>query len=85
MIKFQATNPENGRKILGLGLSHGNLERLKEGQPIHFNAEEMHLPEMRFNEVLIYVGETEDSMRRDLADHGYLDAATVVVEERKRQ
>ncbi len=85
MIKFQATNPENGRKILGLGLSHGNLDRLKEGKPIHFNAEEMGLSDLRVHEVLIYVGETEESMRRDLAEHDYLDAATVVVEERKVQ
>ena len=85
MIKFHATNPQNGRTILGLGLSHGNLDRLREGKPIHFNAEDMKLAELRFNEVLIYVGETEESMRRDLAEHGYLDAATVVVEERKVQ
>lgn len=85
MIKFHATNPANGRKILGLGLSHGNLDRLKEGKPIHFNAEQMGLTDLRVNEVLIYVGETEDSMRSDLAAHGYLDGAVVVEEGQKVQ
>jgi len=85
MIKFQATNPENGRKILGLGLSHGNLDRLKEGKPIHFNAEQMGLPMLNVNEVLIYVGATEESMRRDLAEHGYLDGTVIVEESTRRQ
>ena len=40
MIKFTATTPQ-GRTILGFGLSYKNLRRLKQGQPIKVNVEEM--------------------------------------------
>jgi hypothetical protein len=76
MIKFLATQP-GGRKVLGLGLSHGNIERLKGGQPIHFHVEQMHLHELAVHEVLIFAGETEETMRAQLETTGALDGCTV--------
>ncbi len=84
MIKFAATSP-NGRKILGIGLSYGNLDRLKAGNPIHFNAEEMGLPGFYFDEVLIYAGATEESMCRDLQESGFIGADTIINKERQVQ
>lgn len=78
MLKFQATNPENGRKILGMGLSHGNVKKLMEGKPIHFNAEDMGLASIAVSEILIYVGETEESMRADLESNGYLEGTRII-------
>ena len=78
MVKFQAPNPENGRKILGLGLSRGNLQRLQEGKPIHFNAEQMGLPAIAVSEVLVFFGETEESMRAELEANGYLDGCRII-------
>ncbi len=84
MIKFLATGPAN-RKILGLGLSHKNIEKLKLGQPIHFHAEQMGLGTgVIFDEVLIFVGETEESMRRDFEEKGYLEGAKVIEEQREK-
>ena len=62
MIKFTATTP-NGRMLLGLGLSHVNLARLKNGMPIRFKGEPVGLP---LYDILIFSGETEESMAKEL-------------------
>lgn len=36
MIKARGTGPD-GRTVLILGLSHGNLDRLRAGEPIQFD------------------------------------------------
>jgi hypothetical protein len=54
-----------GRKLVILGLSHMNLQRLKQGKPIHFPGEDVALAGV---EVMIFSGKTEQSMARDLAD-----------------
>lgn len=84
MVKFQATSPD-GRTILGLGLSHANLDLLRAGKPIHFNAEQMGLAALQLNEILIFAGDTEESMRADLEKHGAIDELTVVIEELTRR
>jgi hypothetical protein len=84
VIKFQATNQENGRRILGIGMSHGNVKKLMEGKPIHFNAEDMGLSSIAVSEVLIYVGETEESMRADLEKNGYLEGTRIIEQQRER-
>jgi hypothetical protein len=84
VIKFQATNPENGRRILGIGMSHGNVKKLMEGKPIHFNAEDMGLPSIAVSEVLIYVGETEESMLADLEKNGYLEGTHIIEQQSER-
>ncbi len=62
MIKFTATTPDQ-RKLIGMGLSHVNLERLKAGQPIKFNGESIGMPGHDF---LIFAGRTEKSMAKEL-------------------
>ena len=42
MIKFGGDN--EGRKVIGLILEPGNIERLKEGKPILVNGEELNTP-----------------------------------------
>lgn len=56
MIKF--TGDMNNRPIAGFGLSEGNLQRLREGKPIHVFGAEMDLP----FDVLIFWGETEEKL-----------------------
>ena len=62
MIKFTATTAD-GRKLLGLGLSHENLERLKNNQTIRFKGEPLG---MRGVDILIFAGKTEASMSEEL-------------------
>lgn len=62
MIKFTATTPDN-RKLLGLGLSHVNLDRLRDNQPIRFKGEAVGLDGV---DVLIFAGKTEESMAKEL-------------------
>lgn len=56
MIKMTGTI--NGRETLRLGLSDGNLKRLREGKPIHIFGAEMGLP----LDVIIFWGETEEKL-----------------------
>lgn len=63
MIKFTATTSDN-RKLLGIGLSHGNLERLKDNQPIRFKGEDVGIPDV---DVMIFAGKTEESMAEQMA------------------
>jgi hypothetical protein len=61
MIKFGASG-DKGRRLIGLGLSAGNVQRLKEGKPIHLHADEMGF----VGDIVIFYGETEDDMVRQL-------------------
>lgn len=62
MIKFTTTTADN-RKLLGLGLSHENLKRLKDNQPIRFKGEPLGLEGI---DILIFAGKTETSMAQEL-------------------
>lgn len=57
MIKARGTAPD-GRPVLVLGLSHDNLDRLRAGQPITFDAK----PYGYDGEILIFAGKTEKAM-----------------------
>src|SRR5215471_2495328 len=50
-------------RLMVIGLSHENLRRLREKKPITFKGEEVDIPNV---EVIIFSGETEQSMTRDL-------------------
>jgi hypothetical protein len=63
MVKFLATG-DDGRRLLGLGLSAENVRRLQAGQPIHFSAAAMGLGDF---DVVICFGETEAEIERQLA------------------
>lgn len=63
MIKFSATD-KDGKKLLGLGLVEGNLNRLKEGKPIKIDGETVGLDNL---DILIFYGKTEESLAKQLA------------------
>lgn len=48
-----------------LGLSDENMQRLKKGEPIKFNLNELGLPE---NDVIIFNGRTEQSMYEEMKE-----------------
>jgi len=62
MIKFTATT-KDGKRLLGLGLSHVNLDRLREGKPINIDGTSVGIEGL---DVLIFAGETEASMAKAL-------------------
>jgi hypothetical protein len=55
---------KKGSLIL-LGLSDTNIERLKKGQPIKFNLQELGLGDY---DVLIFYGKDEQSMQQELKE-----------------
>lgn len=81
MVKFIATNEETGRKILGLGLSHGNVAKLMLKQPIHINAEQLSgMAMIQVHEILIFVGETEAAIAEEFEKNGWLGDAPVLTD-----
>lgn len=64
MLKMRTTLSD-GRELLIFGLSRINLDRLKADQPIAFRGDTVGLPGL---EIMIFAGETEQSMARDLAE-----------------
>jgi len=80
MIKFTARR-ENGRQIIGIGISAVNVERLKEGKPIHVNLEEMGLPWKA--EILLMYGETEQAMADELSEAGMIGPETLLHDEKR--
>ena len=67
MIKFRGTKED--RRILGFGLSRGNIDRLTAGQPIHLWLDEMGVAK---TDLLIFFGETEEKMAKELAKQGFI-------------
>lgn len=65
MIKLRTESSRTGRPLIGFGLSFRNLARLQQGQPIHVDGREIGADQ----DFLIFAGETEESMRADLAEH----------------
>lgn len=75
MIKFTAS--KDGRRILGFGISRGNIQRLIAGDPIHLWLEEMGLPK---TDLLIFFGETEEQIIKDLLAAGIeIDPSTATL------
>jgi hypothetical protein len=69
MIKFRGE--DNGKPLVGIGLSRKNCERLLAGDPIKFNLREVGLP--LDIEVLVFAGETEQSMYEQFKARGLVD------------
>ena len=62
MIKMRGTKGD--RTMILLGLSEGNLMRLREKKPIIINGEEMNMPGL---DIIICWGETEDKLAEELS------------------
>lgn len=71
-----------GRPIILLGLSRRNIEQLMAGYPVRVTPETHRNAPIPDVEILILFGETEDSIRQDMADAGIIDAGTKVEDAR---
>lgn len=80
MIKFTSSG-QDGRTLVGLGLSAGNIQRLKEGKPIHVHFEELNLPYKI--DLMIMYGETEQELTKELRP--FINSRTVISRETKKQ
>jgi len=60
MIKFKGEIGD--RPLIGFGLSHENINRMLAGNPVIVRAKDFGIP----FDVIIMVGDTEDSMRKQL-------------------
>ncbi len=74
MIKCVARGAQGA--VVVLGLSHENLRRLRDGQPIRFYGDELGLPGV--HAVTIFAGESEDTMEQMLREHGLIGPGTRV-------
>ena len=77
MLKMTLRAETKGKpvRLVVLGLSHGNLDRLRQGHPITVDGGEVGLPGV---ELLIFSGETEQSMAREVAEFIGPETATKI-------
>ncbi len=66
-----------GNRII-LGLSDGNLERLKKDEPIKFNLNELGLPDY---EVIIFNGKTEQDMHKAMIDANLIHPTKTIIKD----
>lgn len=64
MIKMSGMSKDGNRKVVLLGLSEGNLMRLREKKPIVIHGEEIGWPGQ---DIIICWGKTEDALTKELA------------------
>lgn len=69
MIKH-LTTLKNGTRLVGLGLSEGNVGKLKEGKPIYLHLDELGIEGI---DVLIHYGVTEQAIIDDFKEKGLID------------
>ncbi len=78
MVKFTATN--NGRILIGLGLEAENIRRMQTGKPVYVRLRDLGFTGATGRvEIVIFTGDTAETMRRDLAD--FIGPETVIIEE----
>ena len=80
MIKFTAMQ-KNDRVLLGIGLSHKNVEQLMLGRPVNIWGQEVSLP----CDILIFVDKDEQTMADKLKKHGMVKDATLVDDRSKKK
>jgi hypothetical protein len=66
MLKFLLEG-KDGRKLVAMGLTDGNIERLKKGEPIMFDLAEI-LPGTKNTEALIYWGTDMVDLKQQAVD-----------------
>lgn len=64
MIKF-TSHLQNGKKLIGIGLSRENCNRLLDGKPILFDGDQLEEFGLQF---LIMGGETEETIHNSLKE-----------------
>lgn len=80
MIKFTA-NLEDGKTLVGFGLSEKNVETLKTGRPIQVDLTDLGVYVGYGISILIFYGKTEEAMKTDLQH--YINEDTLVFENGK--
>jgi hypothetical protein len=73
MLRAMAKDGKTNRPLLMLGLSHANLAKLEQGQPIHVDGTEMGID----IDVLLWAGETDESLGMQLEQHHLVPPGTV--------
>lgn len=79
MLKFRGSG--DGREFLGMILEERNLQRLREGHPIHILKEEMSLP---FDIMIAYSKDLAATVA-DMKAKGMIDKDTVFEDHRERK
>lgn len=74
MIKASVTDPKN--PIIIMGLSEGNIQRLKAGQPIATAINSFGIEQP--GKIVIFYGQNEQAIFDDLAKNGLIGAETVI-------
>ena len=66
MVKATAIMPD-GRVLLVLGISHGNVDRLKQGDPIYFDPAALRItPGTPIGAIALFYGKDEAELARTL-------------------
>jgi hypothetical protein len=66
MVKAMATMPD-GRVLIVMGISEGNVERLKKGEPIYFDPAALRIKEgATIGAIALFYGEDEAELTRTL-------------------
>lgn len=78
MIRATVTG-RGGRKGIILGLEEGNIERLRQGKPIHIHADELGFA----GDIMIVYGKTQEDIAAELAPH--IGPETVMRDDRERK
>lgn len=73
----------DGRKVLMLIITKGNIEHFLANHPLHISAEEMMLPEFYFNELLIVYFETEKQAMDYFIENELINESTKIINEGK--
>lgn len=63
MVKFTASSSDGRRKLIGFGITNGNIRKLRKGQPIHVAGEEIGVPGLDFT---IFWGRDEAQLEREM-------------------
>lgn len=79
MIRASAYNETSKRRVIILGLEEGNVDRLRDGKPIHIHADELGFA----GEIIIILGKDADHLYATLKP--LLGPATNVRDDRNRQ
>lgn len=66
MVRFKAQG-QDGRILIGIGLSNKNIKNLKKGQPILFSLEDFGYEN---TDMTIVAGETEETLKDDFRRMG---------------
>lgn len=72
MIKAVKKEGPGGVPLVMLGLSHANLDRLREGEPIRLDVEQCGGLGLGQNEIVVFSGANEVDMTAELEGHGLL-------------